>query len=321
MRLVCLGTLLIGGIFPPYIPRSAIAVEDIAVVTTQLLLVEDGFLMKSASLSQQGARRAYAEGVLHTVGEGENLEKLARRYDIVVSTIRWANDLSEDGLIQPGDELLILPVDGVLHMVRKGQTLARIAELYGVPQERIIEQNNLKERFLIAGEELIIPGGKPIVIKPSEKHPPPVGRPPVAQEKSATPSPPKVAALPTEGVLQKPCNQCVYTQYYYPGHYAVDLQTKGGGMVFAAENGIVIRADIGWNGGYGNIIEVEHGNGLVTLYAHNMDLYVKIGDRVKRGQVIARMGNTGRVHGPTGIHIHFEVRQNGTKRNPLLYLQ
>jgi murein DD-endopeptidase MepM/ murein hydrolase activator NlpD len=118
-----------------------------------------------------------------------------------------------------------------------------------------------------------------------------------------------------------PCNNCAYTQYFHPGHYAVDIQTKGGGPIFAAEAGTVIRAETGWNGGYGNVIEIDHGNGLVTLYGHNKELYVKVGDTVARGQEISWMGNTGQVYGATGIHVHFEVRVNGVKKNPLLYLK
>ena len=64
-----------------------------------------------------------------------------------------------------------------------------------------------------------------------------------------------------------------------------------------------------------------HGNGLVTLYAHNKEHYVRDGAVVQRGQMIAGMGNTGRVYGKTGIHVHFEVRLNGVKKNPLLYLE
>ena len=101
----------------------------------------------------------------------------------------------------------------------------------------------------------------------------------------------------------------------------MDIQTKGGGPIFASEAGTIIKADYGWNGGYGNVIEVDHGNGLVTLYGHNKELYVEVGDTVERGQTMAWMGNTGLVYGRTGIHIHFEVHVNGVKKNPLLYLE
>jgi LysM repeat protein len=326
VRLLCGTLFIIGAILPPYVPRDALAFEgdeEVDAGATQVLLVEDGFLLKSSSLTQQGARRAYAKGLIHVVEAGENLENLAERYGISIDTIRWANSIEPGSPIRPDQELIILPVDGVLHTVKRGQTLTRIAELYGLPSVEIAAQNGIEGDFILAGQELIIPGGKPIVTKggstiaarPPEKKPSETVFPPTSQKK------PAVSASPTPGVLQMPCNACAYTQYFHPGHYGVDIQTKGGGPIFAAEDGVVIRADMGWNGGYGNVIEIGHGNGLVTLYAHNKELYVAEGETVKRGQAIAWMGNTGRVYGQTGIHIHFEVHIGGLKKNPLLYLQ
>lgn len=339
VRIVCILTFVIGSVLPPYVPKAALAQPEASLVQQQFLLVEEGFLMKSSSLTRQGARRAYAQGVIHVVKEGESLERLARRYGVSVDTIRWANDLGENSTIRPGDELHILPVDGVIHTVTRGQTLLRIAELYDTPSENIIQQNNLENTFILAGQELIIPGGKPIVgkrtmiasagllpvdtaagVSSEESSEKPVPRP--APTPVVVTSEQIVAADITSGVLQKPCSvSCFVTQYYHPGHYAVDLQERGGGNIYAAEAGVVIRTDYGWNGGYGNVIEIDHGNGLVSLYAHNKDLLVNVGDTVQRGDKIASMGNTGRVYGKTGIHVHFEVRLKGVKKNPVLYIQ
>jgi len=330
IRLVLVVTFMVGTLLPPYIPKEALAQgeSDIPGDTPQFLLVEDGFLMKSSSLTRQGSRRAYAEGLIHTVAAGESVERIADKYRIKPETIRWANKLDATTTIKPGQQLVVLPVDGVLHTVTRGQTLSRIAELYDIPSEEISSQNRIQGGFIVAGQELIVPGARPIVAAPTQVATLPPGTKPVPGQKAPLkpqpPSPGKptdIAAVPTAGVLQMPCNSCTYTQYYHPGHYAVDIQQKGGGAIFAAEAGTVIRADIGWNGGYGNVIEVDHGNGLVSLYAHNKELYVKRGDAIARGQQISFMGNTGRVYGKTGIHVHFEVRMNGVKKNPLLYLK
>jgi LysM repeat protein len=337
IRVLCAIAFVAGSLFPPYIPPDALAGTQVddglsADEGPQILLVEDGFLMKSSSLTQQGTRRAYAEGLIHVVREGEKLTELATRFGIKRETIEWVNKLPANTPLKPGQELIILPVDGVLHTVSRGQTISRIAELYSVPPAQIRDQNKLDGDFILAGQELIIPGGKPIVEKPVvvAQDPKPT---PGTKPTPAKPSPgktPEVKATPSYGVLQMPCNNCFYTQLYHPGHYAVDIQTKGGGPIFASEDGKVIRSDgrhagegggDQWNGGYGNVIEVDHGNGLITLYAHNKELYVKDGDTVKRGQVIAWMGNTGRVYGATGIHTHYEVRVNGVKKNPVLYLK
>lgn len=327
IRIVCVAIFLVGTLLPPYIPKEALAqtnLDDIGDVP-QYLLVEDGFLMKSSSLTEQGSRRAYAQGILYTVQNGDSVERLAKKYAIKPDTIRWANNLADGAPLKAGVQILILPVDGVLHTVSRGQTLNRIAELYNIPAADIAAQNKIEGSFLLAGQELIIPNAKPIVPKAvqiatnlSPKLPPVIGgqKPPTAAGGK-----PVFVTAPTAGILQMPCEKCNFTQYFNPGHYAVDIQEKGGGPVFAAEAGTVIRADYGWDGGYGNVVEVDHGNGLVTLYAHNKELLVKKGDRVKRGQQISWMGNTGRVYGATGIHVHFEVRVNGEKKNPLLYLQ
>lgn len=331
VRIFCVIALLVGSLLPPYVPPDALAGtdEDLGMNANQLLLVEEGFLMKTSSLTQEGARRAYAEGLLHVVREGETLTGLSARYGLDRSTIEWVNKLPANTPLKPGQELIILPVDGVLHTVSRGQTLARIAELYSVPPQDIRRQNKLEGDFILAGQELIIPNGKPIIEKPVVA----AVTPPKATPGSTTPKPtapkpisqggtvPKAEPVETFGVLQMPCNNCFYTQYFHAGHYAVDIQTKGGGPIFASEDGVVQRAETGWNGGYGNVVEIDHGKGLVTLYAHNKELYVREGAEVKRGQLIAWMGNTGRVYGKTGIHTHFEVRVNGVKKNPVLYLK
>ncbi len=320
IRLLCVGIFVASLFIPPFVPESTTALPDIELDSQQFMLAEDGFLLKTSALTEQGTRRAFAEGIIHTVEPKESIESIARLYELKADTILYANNLDAKSTLKPGQKLLILPVDGILHTVKRGQNLSTIADLYSVPSERIVQQNKIKSGYLLAGQELIIPGGKPLVEppKPGTKPATPAGKPVIVAGKPTAPTK-QYTIEPTYGVLQRPC-ECFMTQGYSAAHYGVDLQQRGGGPNFAAEDGIVIRADYGWNGGYGNVIEIDHGNGLVTLYGHNKQLHVKEGDRVKRGQYIADMGNTGLVHGPTGIHLHFEVHVNGVKRNPLLYL-
>ena len=99
-------------------------------------------------------------------------------------------------------------------------------------------------------------------------------------------------------------------------HKGVDFAGKQGAEVVAVASGVVI-----WSGpryGYGQLVEVNHGNGYVTRYAHNEDNLVAVGDTVKKGQIIARMGSTGRATGP---NLHFEVLRNGKVVNPLTYIK
>lgn len=98
-------------------------------------------------------------------------------------------------------------------------------------------------------------------------------------------------------------------------HRGIDIGAAAGTDVLAAEDGVVLTA--GYNRSYGNYVTINHGGGYVTLYAHNSKLCVAAGQKVTKGQVIAKCGSTGNSTGP---HIHFEVQVNGSLVNPLNYL-
>lgn len=98
-------------------------------------------------------------------------------------------------------------------------------------------------------------------------------------------------------------------------HTGIDIGAKSGTTVCAANGGTVIKA--GWNNSYGNLLMIDHGGGIVTLYAHNSSLLVKSGDVVSKGQAVSKVGSTGMSTGP---HLHFEVRVNGQYKNPMEWL-
>lgn len=102
---------------------------------------------------------------------------------------------------------------------------------------------------------------------------------------------------------------------YYEFHAGMDIDGERGDIVVAPANGTVIMA--GWQGGYGNMIEVDHGNGLVTRYGHLSKLNVEVGDLVTRGQLIGFIGSTGRSTGP---HLHYELRLFDHPINPRRFL-
>lgn len=99
-------------------------------------------------------------------------------------------------------------------------------------------------------------------------------------------------------------------------HDGVDLAGREGSDIIAVASGVVTFS--GERRGYGNLVEIDHGDGLVTRYAHAAELIAELGDVVEKGQVIALMGSTGRSTGP---HVHFEVRRNGKSQNPEDYIQ
>ncbi|MEK7451508.1 MAG: M23 family metallopeptidase [Patescibacteria group bacterium] len=90
---------------------------------------------------------------------------------------------------------------------------------------------------------------------------------------------------------------------------AVDIANSCGTPVYAAAEGLVIEtASNGWNSGYGAYVKIEHPNGAKTVYAHLGKTAVSEGKYVNQGKLIGNIGNTGNTHGPTGCHLHFEVR-------------
>jgi len=99
-------------------------------------------------------------------------------------------------------------------------------------------------------------------------------------------------------------------------HAGIDLAAPTGTPVYATADGIVDRAQ--WSGGYGNMVEINHGKGLQTRFGHLSRILVHPGERVKRGMIIALVGSTGR---STGSHLHYEVRIDGHAVNPVPFLQ
>ncbi len=124
------------------------------------------------------------------------------------------------------------------------------------------------------------------------------------------------------GTMQKPYDGII-TSYVGPRwgrtHNGIDIVADGrpckGDPVYAAADGVVVRAD--WYGGYGNCVIIDHGDGIQTLYAHFSKISVKVGDVVKAGDEVGKIGSTGNSTGP---HLHFEVRVDGEIVNPLIFV-
>jgi murein DD-endopeptidase MepM/ murein hydrolase activator NlpD len=136
---------------------------------------------------------------------------------------------------------------------------------------------------------------------------------------TATPKPraaPQSVAVVSNGTLLWPVPGAVITQYFWSGHLAVDLAVSAGSPVLAAASGTVVWAGWRTNGG-GLVVEIDHGNGLHTVYNHLGAILVAAGTSVTRGQRIASVGCTGNCTGP---HVHFQVSINGVFVNPLRYI-
>jgi len=140
----------------------------------------------------------------------------------------------------------------------------------------------------------------------------------------------KADAVATPGAISVPSSKPVQTATYTSAfgvrsdpfrgsaamHAGIDLAAPMGTPIYATADGVVDRAE--WSGGYGNMVEIDHGKGLQTRFGHLSRILVHPGERVVRGQEIALMGSTGR---STGSHLHYEVRIDGHAVNPVPFLQ
>lgn len=240
----------------------------------------------------------------YTVKSGDTLEVIAKRFDISIDTIKWANDLKED-IIKPGQVLKIPPVTGIVHKVASGETIYTIAKKYNTNAQNIVnfpfnDFADLDTFALTAGQTLYVPGG---TIEEA-----PVVSPQFIASIQAGVRGPSNFIWPTSGMI---------TQYPVWYHMALDIANPSGPAVIAADSGTVVNA--GWsNVGYGNMVMIVHDNGYSTLYGHMSSILVSVGQRVNQGQQVGVMGSTGR---STGTHLHFEVRSGEQLLNPLNFLK
>jgi len=249
----------------------------------------------------------------YIVKEGDTLNIIAEKFGISLSTLLWANDLSSTSYIHPGDKLAILPVSGVLHTVARGETVAGISNKYKADVTEVIEYNKLADGSdILIGEKLVIPGGvkpAPVQVATPTRYTAPVSS-------IFSSNPPSGSTYHSNTRLLWPTSASHITQYFNWSHSGLDIGGNYNDKLYAADPGVVTRAS--WFSGYGLCVDVDHGNGMVTRYAHASKLFVNVGDRVSRGQTLAMMGSTG---WSTGPHIHFEVMVNGVKYNPLSYIR
>ena len=246
-----------------------------------------------------------SEIVTHVVADGETLSGIASTYGLSLSTLLWANNLSIRSALHIGDKLTVLPADGVVHTVKKGDTLSKIAGLYSAKGDDIVAFNHLGSADdLKIGEQLLVPGGE----KPA---PVPARTAPIAKLIAGKPS--EIRGKTTgNGTWVWPTDWRVITQYFGWKHTGIDVDGDYTTRSYAAADGVVVYA--GWRNGYGSTVEIDHSNGIMTRYGHHSKLYVKKGDMVKAGDLLAQTGTTGR---STGTHLHFEVIKNGKFQNPL----
>jgi len=239
----------------------------------------------------------------YEVVEGDTLGKIAEKFGVSIDTIKWANSLKTEKLV-PGQTLRIPPVTGIVHKVAPGDTIYSLAKKYKSDPQKIVnfpanDFSDLDTFALNIGQTLFIPDG----VMPEAA---PIYKP--------APVPQFIAG--TGGKFIWPA-QGIITQYPVSYHMAVDIANRAAPPIAAGDAGVVSYAGC-LRYGYGCHVIINHADGYQTLYAHLSSYNVSPGQSVGRGQVIGKMGSTGR---STGTHLHFEVRRNGVLLNPLSFLK
>jgi murein DD-endopeptidase MepM/ murein hydrolase activator NlpD len=246
-------------------------------------------LLMIAALGAGCAHVYTAHGAYYRVRKGDTLESVAKRYRTTVQDLAEVNNIENPEELKPGTSLYI-----------PGVTPSRFAAL--LKKEGVaVRTRDRKERKARKGGEA----------GPETREAGEAGEEAPEEEKgSAIVTDRGRFRWPVEGEVSS-----LYGMRRRRKHDGIDIRAKTGTPVFAAAAGEVVYAKR--MRGYGNLVLVKHEDDFFTVYAHNAVNLVKAGMKVKKGQMISRVGRTGRATGP---HLHFEVREGPKARNPLFFL-
>jgi len=288
---------------------------------------------EAASVPSGPARRVPPHPDHVTVQAGETLYAISRRYGVPVRALIEANGLAPPYALSAGRRLTLPQVR--VHVVQPGETLYSVSRAYGIDTTTLARSNALRAPYTVfVGQALVLPAptqaAEGVTVPPpgpkpqdAEFHPPPPPRiepaagPALHRELAALP-PPRVASA--NGRFLWPVRGRLVSDYGTDAggtrNDGINIAAPAGTTVLAADAGIVAYAGNELRG-YGNLVLIKHANGWMTAYAHNSVLLVKRGQKVRRGQPIARIGATGAVSRP---QLHFEVRHGTKALDPTDYL-
>ena len=273
-------------------------------------------IVRNVALKTDISKRANYNITDYTVVQNDALFSIAKQFNIKPETVLWANyDLLQDSpdSLRIGQVLEIPPVDGVYYKVEAGDTLQSIADKFSATVDDIVNWpgNNidLTDPKAEPGTYVMVPGGHREFVQWLI--------PTVARGRSGTAnlggSTCGEGPVGSTAFIWPSANHFISGNDYWSGHLGIDIAAGLGAPVWAADAGVVTIAQGGWNGGYGNVVMIDHGNGWITVYGHLSQINVVPCQGVAQGQIIGLAGSTGNSTGP---HLHFETRLNGGFINP-----
>jgi len=255
----------------------------------------------------------------YRVVSGDSVFAIAESFKIKPETILWANyDVLQDDPhgLKPGMVLKIPPTDGIYYQWKENDTLESVADEFQASVDDIVNYPgndiDLANPEIESGSFVMLPGGQREFVQWLV--------PTIASGSSGTSGTSQSACGggPVGGGFIWPAdNHFLSGNDYWSGHLGIDISAGEGATVYAAASGVVTMAQGGYNYGYGNVVQIDHGNGYSTVYAHLNAMFVSACQSVSAGQQIATSGNTGNSQ---GAHLHFEVRQNGGFISPWFVL-
>jgi murein DD-endopeptidase MepM/ murein hydrolase activator NlpD len=256
----------------------------------------------------------------YTVARGDSVFAIAEKYNISPETLLWANydSLQDDPHnLKPGISLNVPPTNGIYYQWKDGDTLESVAGEFKAEVDDILgwpgNDIDLTNPTVDPGSWIMVPGGEREFVQWLI--------PTVATGSSGTSST-STSSCPGgavgSGAFVWPAdNHFLSGNDYWSGHLGIDIAAGEGAPIYAADAGVVTMAQGGDNYGYGNVIQIDHGNGYSTVYAHLSVYGVSVCQSVYAGQWIGSAGSTGNAQ---GAHLHFEVRQGGGFINPWFVL-
>jgi|GEM_PF-980587 len=242
--------------------------------------------------------------IYHPVA-GDNFKLIGSKFGVGEPALRSLNQANDGGLPSAGTDILIPSKDGIYHVALPGQSLSDIARTYGIPLKEVLRANRKRgDGDVRPGEVLLLPGA-PYLSKGDPRW--------MALMSLQTQ---RGFLKPTTGRFADGFGERIHPiTHKVVFHEGLDLAPGLGARVVASQDGKVIFAGLKAN--FGRLIILDHGQGITSFYAHLDKILVKLGSTVKRGDLIGKVGESGKVTGP---HLHFEIRVDGKPQNPLLYL-